>query len=175
MKKRGYFEYEFMYIINKLICIQEKGDFPNRSDRRAERKPGNVYEAVIRLPLLKPSLGRMKALCAAGKSQELNCCTSAESTPCCKDKFLPAVDPAKQSEMKSVFAGPSFSVDIEFKDLCYSVKIKGRGEINIDCLSFYFSFIIVHLVVMKVSYLSFSSSFVVTCTCCYGFDQAGNE
>jgi len=70
----------------------------------------------------------MKALCAAGKSQELNCCTSTGSTPCCKDKFLPTVDSAKQSEMKSVFAGPNFSVDIEFKDLCYSVKIKGRGN-----------------------------------------------
>ena len=81
----------------------------------------------------------MKALCAAGKSQELNCCTSTGSTPCCKDKFLPTVDSAKQSEMKSVFAGPNFSVDIEFKDLCYSVKIKGRGEINKD----FFHFILV--------------------------------
>ena len=72
----------------------------------------------------------MKALCATGKSQELNCYGNAETTPCCNDKFLPKVDSAIQSEVKSVFAGPSFSVDIEFKDVCYSVKIKGRGEIN---------------------------------------------
>ena len=73
----------------------------------------------------------MKALCAAGKSQELNCCGNIESTSCCNDTFLPKLQSAKQSEVKSVFAGPSFSVDIEFKDVSYAVKIKGRGEINI--------------------------------------------
>ena len=79
----------------------------------------------------------MKALCAAGKSQELNCYGNIESTSCCNDKFLPKR--TKQSEVKSVFAGPSVSVDIEFKDVSYSVKLKGRGEINMN-LSYSFLF-----------------------------------
>ena len=75
----------------------------------------------------------MKALCAAGKNQELSCCGNIESTSCYDDPFISKNGKKSQGghcQTKSVFAGPSFTVDIEFKDISYAVKVKGRGEIK---------------------------------------------
>ncbi|XP_065056114.1 ATP-binding cassette sub-family G member 4-like isoform X2 [Rhopilema esculentum] len=69
----------------------------------------------------------MKALCATGKKKELQCCGNGDTTSCCDYPFI-ATDPAKCSpvEPKSVFSGPNFKVDIEFKEVGFAVKLKGR-------------------------------------------------
>lgn len=89
----------------------------------------------------------MKALCAAGKNQELNCCGNIDSTSCYNDPILASKHGKNQlapGQMKSIFSGPNFNVDIEFKEVSYSVKVKGRGKMNLCCvweiLSFYFQF-----------------------------------
>ena len=71
----------------------------------------------------------MKALCKAGHK---NCCGNDDQTSNCDYPFIPGKDLKTQKaegHVKSVFAGPSFNVDIEFKELSFAVKVKGRGEI----------------------------------------------
>ena len=70
----------------------------------------------------------MKSLCAAGHNKDLNCCGSNESTSCCDFPFV-GNDILKCPEPKSIFSGPNITVDIEFKEVSCSVKIKGNGKI----------------------------------------------
>lgn len=88
----------------------------------------------------------MKTLCAAGKNQELNCCAPIDTTSCYEDAFLSrnaAQESGHHVEAKSIFAGPNLKVDIEFKEVSFSVKVKGRGKISfcIYPLKFYSFFV----------------------------------
>ena len=109
-------------------------------------QPGKEGEKVsplfrkCQLPLPANSFAfinsNMKALCATGKKKELQCCGNGDTTSCCDYPFI-ATDPAKCSpaEPKSVFSGPNFKVDIEFKEINFAVKVKGRGmrDFPFDC------------------------------------------
>ena len=71
-------------------------------------------------------------------------CSSPNKHGCCPKGETLSVDSAKEAcveqelhfdcsdslvyRSKSVFQGPAFNVDIEFKDLSYSVKINRHGK-----------------------------------------------
>ncbi len=70
----------------------------------------------------------MKSFCAVGHKKELNCCGNGDSTSCCDYPFIAGSDILKCPEPKSIFAGPSLTVDIEFKEVNCTVG-KGQGVI----------------------------------------------